>query len=137
MQPPLEPIADPDVWGYLSPGVSTIIGAGFPHSSRNFVYPGFLYVLLRLTGDFRVIAVAQHLLGLSASALLLLTWQRLCDLIDEARLPATAHCWLGLLPVALYLFAADPIRFELQIRPEAVCGFLGILNVHLVLRFTY
>src|SRR5437763_9383428 len=71
MRAPVEPIADPDVWGYLSPAVSKLIGEGFIHSGRNFVYPGFLSVLLRVAGDFRVIAVAHHLLGLLAGALLL------------------------------------------------------------------
>lgn len=70
---PLDPVADPDTWGYLSPAVSKLIGQGFTHSGRNFVYPGFLCVLLRAAGDFRVIAVAQHLLGLLAGVFLLLT----------------------------------------------------------------
>ena len=134
---PLEPIADPDVWGYLSPAVSKLIGEGFIHSGRNFVYPGFLYVLLRVAGDFRVIAIVQHLLGLFAGALLLLTWQRVRDVISGPGLPAAVHRWLGLLLAGLYLFAADAIRFELQIRPEGICGFLGILNIYLALQFTY
>jgi hypothetical protein len=137
MRAPLEPIGDSDLWGYLSPAVNKLIGQGFTHSGRNFTYPGFLYLLLRVAGDFRAIAVAQHLLGLLAGVFLLLTWQRVRDLIAGAGLPAAAHRWLGLLPVGLYLFAADPIRFELQIRPEGICGFLGILNVFLVLEFIY
>ncbi|MEY2497949.1 MAG: hypothetical protein QOD12_1505 [Verrucomicrobiota bacterium] len=137
MHAPLEPIADSDVWGYLSPAVNQLIGQGFTHSGRNFAYPGFLYLLLRVAGDFRVIAIAQHLLGLLAGALLLLTWQRARDVIAGPGLPAVVHRWLGLLPVGLYLFAADPIRFELQIRPEGICGFLGILNVYLALQFIY
>jgi hypothetical protein len=137
LQAPLEPIADPDVWGYLSPGISVLVGEGLIHSGRNFVYPGFLYFLLRIAGDFRIIAVVQHLLGLAVGAILLLTWHRLRDLVGGAQLSAAAYRWLGLLPVALYLFAANPIRFELQIRPEAVCSFLGILNVYLVLQFIY
>ena len=137
LRAPLEPIADSDVWGYLCPGVSKLIGSGFVHAGRNSAYPGFLYLLLRIAGDFRVIAVAQHLLGLLAGAFLLLTWQRIRDLIGGAGLPAAVHRWLGLIPVGLYLFAADPIRFELQIRPEGICGFLGILNIYLVLQFIY
>ena len=137
MQAPLDPIADPDVWGYLSPAVSKLIGSGFTHSGRNFVYPGFLYLLLRVAGDFRVIALAQHLLGLLAGVVMLLIWRRVRDLIPGPRLPATVHRWFGLFPVGVYLLAADTIRFELQIRPEGVCGFLGILNVYLVLQFIY
>jgi hypothetical protein len=137
MQTPLDPIADPDVWGYLSPAVSKLIGGGFTHSGRNFVYPAFLYLLLRIAGDFRVIAFAQHALGLVAGVVMLVIWARVRDLIVGPRLPATVHRWLGLLPVGIYLFAADTIRFELQIRPEGICGFLGILNFCLVLQFTY
>ena len=137
MQAPLDPIADPDVWGYLSPALSKLIGGGFTHSGRNFVYPGFLYLLLRMVGDFRVIVLVQHALGMLAGVGILLIWQRVRDFIVDPRLSATAHRWLGLLPASIYLFAADTIRFELQIRPEGVCGFLGILNVYLVLQFTY
>jgi hypothetical protein len=137
MQAPLDPIADPDVWGYLAPAVNKLLGNGFTHSGRNFTYPGFVYLLLRVAGDFRVIVFVQHALGLLAGVLLLLIWHRLRHLIGGASLPAAAHRWLGLLPVALYLFPADPIRFELQIRPEAVCGFLGMLNFYMVLQFTY
>src|SRR5947208_7551683 len=64
---PLDPIADPDTWGYLSPAIRKLMGAEFGHTrGRNFVYPGFVYLLLRVFGDFRAIAVIQHLLGLFA-----------------------------------------------------------------------
>src|SRR5205823_4279547 len=40
---PLDPIADPDTWGYLSPALRKLTGAEFGHTNgRNFVYPGFL-----------------------------------------------------------------------------------------------
>src|SRR5438309_5650045 len=74
---PLDPIADPDTWGYLSPALNKLLGAGFVHQGRNFVYPAFLFFLLRVFGDFRAIAIVQHLLGLGAGALLLVTWRRL------------------------------------------------------------
>jgi hypothetical protein len=137
MQAPLDPIADPDTWGYLSPALNKLVGNGFTHSGRNFVYPGFLYLLLQVAADFRVIVFVQHALGLLAGVLLLLIWQRVRDLIAGPRLPAAVHRWFGLLPAGIYLFAADTIRFELQIRPEGICGFLGILNVYLVLQFIY
>jgi len=42
---PLDPIADPDTWGYLSPALRKLIGAEFGHTSgRNFIYPGFLFL---------------------------------------------------------------------------------------------
>src|SRR5436305_14622630 len=85
---PLEPIADPDVWGYLSPAVSKLLGSGFTHSGRNFVYPGFLYLLLRVAGDFRAIVLVQHALGLLAGGVLVFIWQRARDLIGWPQLPA-------------------------------------------------
>src|SRR5437016_13882566 len=108
MRAPLEPIGDPDVWGYLSPAVSKLIGEGFIHAGRNFVYPGFLYVLLRGGGDFRVIAVVQHLLGLLAGALLLMTWQRVGAVIWVPGLPAVVNRCPALLWAGLRLRAARP-----------------------------
>src|SRR5438552_18153461 len=67
---PLTPIADPDTWGYLSPALRKLTGAEFGHTQgRNFLYPGFLYLVLRSFGDFRAIAIVQHLLGLAAGAI--------------------------------------------------------------------
>ena len=38
---------------------------------------------------------------------------------------------------ATYLSAIDPIHFEMQIRPEGICGLLLVLNFFLVLEFVY
>ena len=63
---PQWPVADPDTWGYLYPALGKLEGAGFVHTyGRNFLYPGFVYGLLRCGGTFRAIPVAQHLLGLA------------------------------------------------------------------------
>ncbi len=71
---PLDPIADPDTWGYLSPALRKLTGAEFGHThGRNFLYPGFLYSVLRCFGDFRAIAIVQHLLGMAAGGVFLLT----------------------------------------------------------------
>src|SRR5437868_4641130 len=71
---PLDPIADPDTWGYLSPALRKLTGAEFGHTNgRNFVYPGFVFLVLRLFADFRAITIAQHFLGLLAGAVFLLT----------------------------------------------------------------
>ena len=53
---PRWPVSDPDTWGYLHPALSKLRGGAFEHTyGRNFVYPGFLYLLLRATADFRAI----------------------------------------------------------------------------------
>ena len=43
--------------------------AEFGHTNgRNFLYPGFLYLILSVFADFRAITFVQHLLGLTAGA---------------------------------------------------------------------
>src|SRR5262249_18810416 len=72
---PLVPIADGDAWGYLSPALRKLIGAKFGHTNgRNFLYPGFLYLILSVFADFRAITFVQHLLGLMAGALFFFTF---------------------------------------------------------------
>jgi hypothetical protein len=49
----LDPIADPDTWGYLSPALRKLTGAEFGHTNgRNFVYPGFLFWFCAFLGRF-------------------------------------------------------------------------------------
>lgn len=132
---PLDPIADPDTWGYLSPALHQLTGAGFSHESRNFLYPGFLWVLLRLFGNFRAIPVAQHLLGLLAGAFLLLAWRRARAFAAESRLPSGAHEAFGLILAGVCLSAGEPVRAEMQIRPEGVCALFLSLNLWFVIEF--
>src|SRR5438045_2708054 len=61
---PLDPIADPDIWGYLSPALRKLTGAEFGHTNgRNFIYPGFVFLVLRLFADFRAITIAHIFSG--------------------------------------------------------------------------
>src|SRR6476659_4898969 len=84
---PLDPIADPDTWGYLSPALRKLTGAAFGHTyGRNFVYPGLLFLVLRLSGTFRAIATTQHLLGLLAGAVFLLSWKRAQVFVPNPRI---------------------------------------------------
>jgi hypothetical protein len=134
---PLDPIADPDVWGYLSPPLKELTGSGFfLAQERNFVYPAFLLFLLRLFGDFRAITITQHLLGLAAGGLLLMTWQRTRAFVKAPRMNAVSYDALGLVAAAIFLLAGEPIRAEMQIRPEGVCAFLLSLNLWLAIEFT-
>jgi hypothetical protein len=133
---PLEPIADPDTWGYLSPALGKLSGAEFGHAhGRNFVYPGFLFLLLRAFGDFRAITIAQHLLGLSAGAIFLLTWRRLRIFVPDSRIAPAHHEVLGLAGAAIYILTIEPILFEKQIRPEGVCGFVLSINLFAIIQF--
>lgn len=134
---PLDPITDPDMWGYLSPALRKLIGAEFGHTEgRNFLYPGFLFVLLRVFGDFRAITVAQHILGLLAGIILLLTWRRARVFIPNPRVGLVAYEWMGLLAAGIFLLATEPTRFETQLRPEGICAFLISANLYFVVQFT-
>jgi hypothetical protein len=133
---PLDPIADPDTWGYLAPALRKLVGAEFGHTyGRNFVYPAFVFSLLRVFGDFRAIVIVQHLLGLLAGGMLLITWRRSRLFVPEARLSPAAHDGLGLLAATIFLVAGEPIRFEMQLRPEGVTAFLVSVSLYLGIQF--
>ncbi len=134
---PLDPIADPDTWGYLSPALRKLSGAEFGHTyGRNFIYPGFLFLLLRVFGDFRAITLAQHFLGLLAGGILLLTWRRARVFVATPRIGQEAFETLGLLAAAIFLLASEPMRFEMQLRPEGISAFLISFNMYIAIQFT-
>jgi hypothetical protein len=133
---PLDPIADPDTWGYLSPALRKLTGTAFGHTSgRNFVYPGFVYLLLLVFRDFRAVTVAQHILGLLAGGTLLLTWWRARVFVAHPRLSCGPYLVLGLLAAAIFLVASEPMHFEMQLRPEGVCAFLVSINLYFLAQF--
>ncbi len=131
---PQWPLADPDTWGYLYPAISKLSGTGFQHTDgRNFLYPGFVWLVLSAVRDFRALSVVQHLLGLGTGVLLLLSWNQLAPLLRFV--PRWWHRFLGLGMVAVYLLANRPIVFEHQIRPEGIAPFFALLNIYLSLLF--
>ncbi len=133
---PLDPIADPDTWGYLSPALRKLTGVEFGHTQgRNFLYPGFLYLVLRCFGDFRAIAIVQHLLGMAAGGVFLLTWRRLRAFVPKSLVNPSLHDALGLAGAAIYLLASETTRIEMQLRPEGVCAFLISINLYFAVRF--
>jgi hypothetical protein len=131
---PLDPIAVP---AYVMPALGKLTGAEFGdiHAGRTIIYPGFVYLLVRAFGDFRAITVTQHLLGLLAGGVFLLTWRRIRDFIPSARLPDSVYRCLGLFAVAIYMFSTEPLYFEMNIRPEGICGFLISINLYFVIQF--
>lgn len=134
---PLEPIADPDTWGYLSPAMGVLLGTGWEHHLRNYLYPSFLLVLLQSFHDFRAVSIAQHLFGVAAGALFLLVWRRLRGFSTTSLVPLAAHRLAGLCGVAVYLYAQPPISFEMHLRPEGIISFLVMLNLLLAMEFSY
>ena len=130
------PAADPDTWGYLHPAISKLLGGPFAHTyGRNFVYPGWVYLLLRTTGDFRAITAAQHILGLATCLLLWTLWRQWRGWFRITHLPRWADPLLGLGLVVFFGRADSVVEFESQIRPEAVFPFVAVFSLCLQLGF--
>lgn len=133
---PLDPLADPDVAGYLGPALSKLNGGSFTHvGGLNFLYPGALFFVLGAARDFRAIVVVQHLLGLSAGGFFLLAWNRLHYLSPTRRMGHTPHQAIGLLGAAILLLSDQPVLLELGLRSDAVCLFFQLLTLWLTLEF--
>jgi hypothetical protein len=93
---PQDPLADGD-FGYLWPALMKLGGGAFAHiQGLNFLYPGLVYLILRICADFRAISVMQHFLGLTAGGLFLASWSRLGDLVPKPRLNRVTHETIGL-----------------------------------------
>ncbi len=132
---PLTPFADPDIWAYLGPSLNWLLGEPFRDwSGQCFLYPRFLYFLLRV-GGFRWITVAQGVLGLGTGALLFACWMELRRLLPAPRLPAWAFKLAGAELAGVYLFSTAAVQFERTLRPEAVFAFVVILQIYCNLRF--
>jgi hypothetical protein len=134
---PQDPLADTD-FGYLWPALMKLSGGAFAHlQGLNFLYPGFVYLILRICTDFRAISIIQHFLGLIAGGLFLASWSRLGDFFPKPRLNRAAHEAIGLLGAGIYLLSYGPIFSEMQIRSDGVCMFFEILIFWLVVQFFY
>ncbi len=133
---PQFPWGNKDTWGYLHPALSELTGGEFKHTNgRSFLYPGFLYLVLRGFGDFRFIGLFQHLLGGAAGGLLLLAWERARSFLPRPLVPLVVYRAMGLGVTAFYLFATTPMLFEQDIRPESICPFFAALNIFFTLEF--
>jgi hypothetical protein len=134
---PQDPLADADV-GYLWPALMKLSGGAFAHiQGLNFLYPGLVYLILRICADFRAISVMQHFLGLIAGGLFLASWSRLGDFFPKPRLNRVAHETIGLLGAGIYLLSYGPIVSEMKIRSDSVCMFFEILICWLIVQFFY
>ncbi|HEX4641445.1 MAG TPA: hypothetical protein VH252_08670, partial [Chthoniobacterales bacterium] len=135
---PLIPILDADSPNFLWPALLKLNGDRFTHTAGlNFIYPGFLFLLLRWFADFRAIVVAQHLFGLAGGLFFLLGWNRLQGLGFASRFNWLWHRALGLFAAAIYLLSPTPILFEQQIRSEALCLPVQLLSLWLLCEFIF
>jgi hypothetical protein len=134
---PQDPLEDGDP-GYFWPALMKLSGAPFAHiQGLNFLYPGMIYLILRIFGDFRAISIIQHLLGLIAGVLFLASWSRMGDFFPQPRLNRVMHEAIGLFGAALYLLSNAPALLEMRIRSDAVCMFFQILIFWLIIQFFY
>jgi hypothetical protein len=143
---PLTPFADADFYGYLNPAISALTGGRFKHFiSREFLYPLFVFLNLRLCGDFRWISIAQHALGLTTGVLLVVAWEELIRLNprrtlgQKSPMSRLTTCLVVRLPslcmAAVYLGWSKTILVEHTIRPEAVFPFFAASSLCLNLHF--
>jgi hypothetical protein len=143
---PLTPFVNADVHGYLKPAILTLNGGQFKHFiSREFLYPLFVFLNLRLCGDFRCISISQHALGLATGVLLVLAWEQLIELCPRRHAGqklakgSLANCLTlhlpGLCMATVYLGWDKTILFEHTIQPEAVFPFFAASSLCLNLRF--
>ena len=133
---PQTPLADPDAWCYVNPGLSKLLGGAFQHTyGQCFLYPGLIYLVLAACGDWRAITVVQHLFGLGTGGLLLVVWRQVRGFLPAPRLPRFLFDLAGLAMAGVYLLGWSPIRFEHTLRPEAVFPFFAVLTLCLDLTF--
>ena len=126
---PQIPLTNKDTAGYISPALTLLMKGFFESTHRNFPYPGFIWILLKASGTFTSIAIAQHLLGLASGLIFWLAWLRLrCFLPSDWKITA-AHAVLGIILVWSLLLSRHPIFFEHSMRPEAIYPFLMSLHI--------
>jgi hypothetical protein len=138
---PQDPLAvfDP----YLLPALIKLNGRAFAQAQGltnagiNFLYPGMIYLILRICGDFRTISIIQHSLGLIAGGLFLAGWSRLADFFPRPCVNRVVHEAIGLVGAAVYLLSAGVVLFEMNIRSDSVCMFFEMLILWLTIQFFY
>jgi hypothetical protein len=133
---PLTPFAVPDVWAYLGPGLGALVGDRFHEwQGQCFLYPGFLYAVLRFAGSLHAITLIQAFFGLGTGALMFACWMELRHFMPRARLPTLGFKVLGVALSSVYLFSTATVEFEHTLRPEAVFPFVVVLQIYCNLRF--
>ena len=129
---PQAPVVDPDIQGYLGPAIFALTGHQFVHlDGRSSAYPAFVYLILRVFGDFRAISIIQHIIGVGAGAVTLMAWNAMLRLVPAGGVPRELGRFAGLAPAVIYLGSSTAIHFEQQIRPEAIFPFLAIVDIML------
>ncbi len=125
---PHTPFSDPDVWGYLFPGLSGLGADTFVHTNgRSFPYPLFIYGILKVTGSFDAIAWIQHGFGLAGGVAMVWIWRRLAGFFPLTPISRCVYWLTGLAIFASYLLSRGTLLMEHSIRPEALFPFFTVL----------
>ncbi len=133
---PIWPLADKDTWGYLNPALAKLTGGAFEHTGgRNFVYPGFLFLVLATFKSFGAITIVQHTLGLLTGILLLGCWHQIRRFLRVGTTGRHTHEIAGVVLLAIYLLSSQPIIAEHELRPEAITPFCAMSALLLALKF--
>ncbi|MEI6033752.1 MAG: hypothetical protein WCS65_05675 [Verrucomicrobiae bacterium] len=126
---PLAPLTNRDSGGYISPALAMLVDGTYTPSHRNFPYPGFIWLLLKTSGTFASITVAQHILGLVGGVVFWLAWLRLGVFLPRDWRITALHAVLGLGLVWGLLLSKQPVFLEHSLRPEAIYPFLISLHI--------
>lgn len=128
---PLEPIPDPDLYGYIGPALSFFKGDGFIHmSGRSFLYPLLMLVLLAITKAFSAISIFQHLVGLASGFALFKIWD--LPVIKQLQLPTWLHLPFQLGSTTFFLLSTPLILLEHSIRPESLAIALIVAIIYIL-----
>jgi hypothetical protein len=123
---PATPIPDADTDGYLFPAFDWLTGSGFvQHDGRDWLYPGFIAGVLKLSASLGVLVRIQQCLGLiailitSVSFYLHLHWSS-----RRSPMAMIATALLMLVPLYFISLGTNQLWIESAIRPEAVFTFV-------------
>jgi len=134
---PMVPLADPDTWGYLNPGLTWLSGLGFQQTDgRDWLYPALVALFLKSTGSFAGIVAWQKLFSFLAAIAMMVTWQGWVSMLPFRRGILFLVSAFGALPMYMQLVNQQNIFFAVSIRPEAILPFFVYAQLACVMGYS-
>ena len=99
--------------------------------NRNFVYPLFLAVLLKIKYSLKIIPLVQHILGLAGGLFIILLFEDFYKSLKPGKVTAVILRTGTLLVLVLYLFSYSANLQEHYIMVESITGFFMIMTLYL------
>ena len=123
---PATPVPDADTDGYLFPAFDWLSGSGFiQHGGRDWLYPGFIAAVLKLSGSLGALVRIQQFLGLIAILITFVSFYlHLHGSSHRSPISMTATALLMLVPLYFISLGTNELWIESAIRPEAVFTFV-------------